>query len=274
MRQFIFNHRVWVYFSLTLVLSWIPWFMGAPQELVLVPFVMAVIFALVLEGRSGLWTFLKRCVRWRVSPFYWVATILLPLSGTLLALSIHFMLGGTLPRFELLTDSIHLLPFAFIYLIPPFGGAVMELALSGYAVPQLEQRYGGLASAIIAGSFLAIWFMPQFFAEGTPQAQMGGISFFPFFLMTEIGMMMMMVTLFNLSNYSSLVGGYFVHAWANIWTLILLVELDPEADGLGVLPVDSQLFQIVAMSYLAVGITLAVITKGTLAYRPQTHTTS
>ena len=232
---------------------------------------MAVIFTLVLEGRSGLKTFLKRCVRWRVSPFYWLAAILLPLLGALLALSIHFMLGGTLPRFALLTDSIHLLPFAFIFLIPPFGGAVMELALSGYAVTELEKRFGGLASAIIAGSFLAIWFLPQFFTEGSPQAQMGGISFFPFFLMTEVGMMIMMVTLFNLSNQSSLIGGYMVHAWANIWTLILLVELDPEAGGFKILPVDSQLFHINAVSFLAVGIALVVITKGTLAYRPQAH---
>jgi len=73
--------------------------------------------------------------------------------------------------------------FAWPVLLPVFITMLLsnvweEIGWRGFALPKLQKIYHPLFASLILGAIWAIWHLPLFFAEGSPQAQMGMIYFF------------------------------------------------------------------------------------------------
>ena len=63
-RAFIIRYSFLVYVALTLILGWLPWYLGIqPTQIFFVPFLSALILAPLVGGRKGLGVFLRRMVR-------------------------------------------------------------------------------------------------------------------------------------------------------------------------------------------------------------------
>ena len=94
---------------------------------------------------------------------------------------------------------------------------------------------------------------------------MGGIRFFSFFVVTEVGWSFIMTWVFNKSHGSSLIAGYIFHSAFNFWTVALLVSSSVAGGGLAFASTfDTRLLTInaVLIGLTAVGFILA--TRGEL----------
>jgi hypothetical protein len=119
---------------------------------------------------------------------------------------------------------------------------------------------------LILGTFFGLWLLPEFFDTGSPQYAMGGLSFLPFFVLTEIGWSYLMTWAYNKSSNSSLIAGYIFHSAFNFWTVILITNAEFVNGDLVMNTLDSNLFKLngVVIALAAVGFIVA--TKGRLGY--------
>jgi hypothetical protein len=228
-RAFIIRYPFLVYAVLTLILGWFPWYLGIrPTQLWFVPFLTALIMALVVGGRKGLGTFLRRMVRIRAPWYTWVLVIFLPAAISIASLGIHTLLGGQLPEAALLNLNpatlVQLALLGLLYLLPLGSENLAEFGFRGFGIPALQNKWGSLVGTLILGLFVSLWFLPQFFNPTSPQTAMGGLSFLPFFVLIEVGWSFMMTWVFNKSRGSSLIAGYIFHSAFNYWIVVLLVN--------------------------------------------------
>ena len=209
LRSFLTRFPCLVYAALTLLIGWAPWYLtGEPGYLFFVPLLTALIMAPLVGGREGLMNFLRRMVRVRAPWYTWVVALLLPGAIALAAIAIHVMLGGEAPDAALLTLNPGMLgQVAFIavsFFLPLGSDNLGEFGFRGFGIPALQDKWRSLFGTLILGLFVSLWFLPQFFNPDSPQTSMGGMSFFPFFLLTEVGWSFMMTWVFNKSRGSSL----------------------------------------------------------------------
>ena len=212
-RAFIIRYPFLVYAVLTLILGWFPWYLGIrPTQLWFVPFLTALIMALVVGGRKGLGTFLRRMVRIRAPWYTWVLVIFLPAAISIASLGIHTLLGGQLPEAALLNLNpatlVQLALLGLLFLLPLGSENIAEFGFRGFGIPALQNKWGSLVGTLILGLFVSLWFLPQFFNENSPQTAMGGLSFLPFFILIEVSWSFVMTWVFNRSGGSSLIAGY------------------------------------------------------------------
>jgi membrane protease YdiL (CAAX protease family) len=271
-RAFTIQNSFLVYVVLTLILGWIPWYLGIqPTQLWFVPFLTALIMAPIVGGRKGLGTFLRRMVRIRAPWYTWVLVIFLPAAIAIASLGIHTLLGGQLPEAALLNlNSATLLQLALLgllYLLPLGSENLAEFGFRGFGIPALQNKWGSLVGTLILGLFVSLWFLPQFFNEDSPQTAMGGLSFLPFFILIEVGWSFMMTWVFNKSRGSSLISGYIFHSAFNYWTVVLLVSASVVGREIEfATSFDNTLLRINAVLIALVAIGFLVATKGKLGY--------
>ena len=86
---------------------------------------------------------------------------------------------------------------------------------------------------------------------------MGGIAFFPWFVLTEIGWSVLMTWVYNNTNKSSLIAGYLFHVAFNFWTMTLLTDAIP---GQSMPQFDTVLFIIVALVVALAAVLLLIRT--------------
>ena len=53
-----------------------------------------------------------------------------------------------------------------------------EVGWRGFALPQLQKKYHPILASLILGAIWAVWHLPAFFVENSPQAQQGMTFFF------------------------------------------------------------------------------------------------
>jgi len=115
---------------------------------------------------------------------------------------------------------------------------------------------------------VTLWFLPQFFNPHSPQPKMGGMRFFPFFLITEVGWSFIMTWVFNKSRGSSLIAGYIFHSAFNFWTVVLLVTATVQAGELSFASTfDTRLLTINALLVGLTAVGFIVATRGELGSR-------
>jgi hypothetical protein len=258
------------YAALTLLLGWAPWYLtGEPGYLFFVPLLTALIMAPLVGGREGLMNFLRRMVRVRAPWYTWLVALLLPGAIALAAIAIHVLLGGQAPDAAFLNinaDTLGQVAFIAVSFFLPLGSDNLgEFGFRGFGIPALQDKWGSLLGTLILGLFVTLWFLPQFFNPDSPQTSMGGMRFFPFFLLTEVGWSFIMTWVFNKSRGSSLIAGYIFHSAFNFWTVALLVTATVQGGELGFAPTfDTRLLTInaVLVGLTAVGFILA--TRGEL----------
>ena len=269
-RSFITRFPFLVYAVLTLLLGWAPWYLtGEPRHLFFVPLLTALIMAPLVGGREGLMNFLRRMVRVRAPWYTWLVALLLPGAIALAAIAIHVLLGGQAPDAALLNinaDTLGQVAFIAVSFFLPLGSDNLgEFGFRGYGIPALQDKWGSLLGTLILGLFVTLWFLPQFFNPDSPQTSMGGMRFFPFFLITEVGWSFMMTWVFNKSRGSSLIAGYIFHSAFNFWTVALLVSATVQGGELGFASTfDTRLLTINALLVGLTAVVFIVATRGQL----------
>ena len=266
---FVKKHPFPVYVILTLILGWAPWYIsGNPTALVFVPFLTALIVTSVADGKAGITAVLRRAIRWRVPLRIWAFVLLIPAMLGFVSIALYALLGGQVPQTPLFAEGASLSQvalLAFMFLIPVTGN-IAEFGFRGYGLPVVQEKWGPVWGTLVLGTFFGIWLLPEFFKTTSPQYAMGGLSFFPFFVLTEIGWSYMMTWAFNRSSRSSLVAGYIFHSAFNFWTVALLVNAEFVNGSLVMNTLDSTLFKVNAVIIALAAVGFIIATKGRLGY--------
>jgi membrane protease YdiL (CAAX protease family) len=179
-KTFIKRHPVLTYFALTFAISWggILMVIGpggilGTKEVSegLMPFVYlatllgpslaGILLTGLVDGRAGFRELLSRLLRWRVGArWYAVALLTAPLliTATLFVLSLTSPVF--LPVIVTTDDKVSLLLTGIVMGL--VVGFFEELGWTGFAVPRLRLRYGGLTTGLIVGLLWGAWHFPLF----------------------------------------------------------------------------------------------------------------
>jgi len=153
----------------------------------------------------------------------------------------------------------------FIFFLLPWQSSAFleEIGFRGYALEKLQNKWGPLVGTLVLGAFFGAWLLPEFFQPGSFQYSMGGLRFYPWFILTEVGWSILMTWAYNNTNKSSLIAGYLFHTAFNTWSLVLLTNAIP-----GELPpaFDTTLFIVASMFVALAGVVVLVGTKGKLGF--------
>jgi membrane protease YdiL (CAAX protease family) len=159
------------------------------------------------------------------------------------------------------------LTFVF-YLLPWQSSAFLEeIGFRGYAQELFGKKWGQLIGTLILGVFFGAWLLPEFVRPDSNQYAMGGLRFFPWFILTEIGWSVMMAWVYNKTGKSALISGYLFHTAFNVWPFILLTNAVP---GEALPAFDTRLFIVNAVIVALGAVILIVVTKGKLGYASNT----
>jgi membrane protease YdiL (CAAX protease family) len=266
---FVKKYPFQVYVVLTLALGWLPWYVtGEPTAIVFVPFITALIVPAVTDGWTGVKAVLRRAIRWRAPLKIWAFVLFIPAVLGLVAVAVYVLLGGQVPQTPLLAEGSsvqQVAMLAFMFLLPVTGN-IAEFGFRGYALPVVQEKWGPLWGTLILGTFFGLWLLPEFFDAGSPQYAMGGLSFLPFFVLTEIGWSYMMTWAYNKSSHSSLIAGYIFHSAFNFWTVALLSDAAFVNGELVIDSLDSTLFKLSGVIIALAAVGFIVVTRGRLGY--------
>lgn len=187
-------------------------------------------------GLRGLRSYLTRLSLWRM-PRGWAAYLALGIPA-------GFYLGAWLKGSDL---SFPFTPWYSV--IPALGlmlvlGPMEELGWRGVALPLLQRKFRPITADLILSSLWAVWHVPAFFMEGTPQS---GWSF-PAFFIGVVSISFILTPLFNAARGSILIAALY-HFQVNnpVW---------PDAQ-----PYDSLVFAAVAVAVVIIN-RKAMFTKG------------
>jgi CAAX protease family protein len=172
--------RLAVFFTLAYGISWawvIPWAVtghtvvqgrGWPTHFpsLLGPLLAAFIVTAWWGGAGGMRDLIARMARWRIGWRWWLA-VLSPLLCLFAVLAVMAAAGMTLPGrsdfavFSGLPAGLGLLGvWAAVAIVNGFGE---ETGWRGYALPQLQRRFGPVTASLILSVAWAGWHIPQFF---------------------------------------------------------------------------------------------------------------
>ena len=270
MKSLIKQYQIPIFFVLTLLIGWFPWYTGQDGIIIVAPTLAGLIVAFLAKGKDGLLDVLRRIVRWRAGMRWYLLILLLPVLTSLIAVGIHVLLGGTAPQFPLLKRNQHMILLTFVFYLLPWQSSAFleEFGLRGYAQEAFQEkwgqkRWGPLAGTILLGLFFGAWLLPEFLRPDSNQAAMGGIGFYPWFILTEIGWSLTMAWVYNKTGKSALIAGYLFHTAFNVWPFILLTNAIP---GEPLPAFDTTLIILKAMIVVLAAAILVVVTKGRLGY--------
>jgi membrane protease YdiL (CAAX protease family) len=155
--------------------------------------------------------------------------LLLPVFTSLVAVAVHILFGGTAPQFPLLKRNQHLILLTFVFYLLPWQSSAFleEVGFRGYAQEQVQKRYGPLLGTLVLGVFFGAWLLPEFLRSDSSQYAMGGLRFYPWFILTEIGWSVIMAWVYNKTGKSALISGYLFHTAFNVWPFVLLTNAIP-----------------------------------------------
>ncbi len=131
------------------------------------PSIAALIVTYAIGGKQGIKKALGDFVRWKVG-WRWYAVVLLLwaivyAAGAPVCAALNGQTFVFAPQQMLLLMPQYALS---IFIALPTGPCLEELGWRGYALPQLQQRYSALSSALIVGVVWCLWHFPLFFVPG------------------------------------------------------------------------------------------------------------
>ena len=269
MKSFIKQNQISIFFILTLLIGWLPWYTGRGSTLFAAPPIAALIVAFLADGSKGVLDIFRRLGRWKANWRWYVFVLFSPAALYLIAAGCHVLLGGTAPQYPLIRENQHMILMVFIFFLLPWQSSAFleEIGLRGYALEKLQNKWGPLVGTIILGAFFGAWLLPEFFQPGSFQYSMGGLRFYPWFILTEIGWSILMTWTYNHTYKSSLIAGYLFHTAFNTWSLVLLTNALP---GEPTPTFDTGLFIAASVVVALAGVIALVVTKGRLGFNETT----
>lgn len=274
MKTFIKRYQISIFFFLTFVFSWFPWYAGiAPEVMAMGPSLAAFTVVLIIGGKRGFVDLVRPFGRWRASLKLWAVAIFGPAVLYLIGLGVYLLLGGEAPPFIMIKEELNLIPlYLIIVVLMPWNGPVgEEFGWRGFALPKLQSKYGPLVASLLIGAIWGFWHLPDFFAPlgvvGALTASIGKV-FIPIYALGTIANSIFMTWLYNKTKASALIAGIVWHAAINFWAPVLLSDSSLVAAQEGThLPTISPTLYLVVLGVQVVGAAiLALVTKGKLGY--------
>lgn len=272
MKTFLKKHQIIIFFTLTFIISWSPWYTGGVGFKAAGPSYAGLIVVLLVSGWEGIKEMLGRLVKWRVGYRWWVVAFFGPLVVVLTAIGLHILAGGEAPSFQVWKVEPLMIPVLMLILISPIGGAGGEepFGWRGYAQPMLQEKLGKWAPIItsfIIGIVWAVWHLPEFYNPASTQYALGWSGFVPLIIM-EITNSIIMTWLFNKTGGSVLVAGVIWHLAVDTFSTTLLTGFTVTGMLAGdVMPaVDLGLITMLAVVMSVLALALLIVTKGKLGF--------
>lgn len=268
MKTFIKKYQVAIFIILTLLIGWFPWYTGQGSIIIAAPSIAALIVALLTDGWQGVLDILRRLGSWRANWRWYAFVLFSPVVLYLITVGCHVLLGGSAPQFILLQENPLMVLMVFVAFLLPWQSSAFleEVGFRGYALEELQNKFGPMAGTLILGIFFGAWLLPEFFQPNTFQYAMGGLSFYPWFILTEIGWSILMTWVYNHANKSSLIAGYLFHTAFNTWSLVLLTNTIP---GESLPAFDKTLFILASIVVTLGASAVLAITKGQLGFQAE-----
>ena len=177
---FIKRHPVTTYYALVFAISWgcilivvgpggilgkETVYLAGPSSLA-GPSIAGILLTVLVYGRAGLRDFLSRLFRWRVGARWYAAALL---TAPLLITAILFALSLTspvfLPAIVITDDKAGLLLSGIVAGL--VVGFFEELGWTGFATPELRNRYGILTTGLFMGLLWGAWHFPLFLGSAS-----------------------------------------------------------------------------------------------------------
>jgi uncharacterized protein len=183
MRGHLDSHPTAVFFAGAFAWSWTLWAAvaaGAPEPLLVAgafgPAVSAVALTRLSGGSVRAW--LRRILRWRVSPWWYAAVIVVPLAVVATSTAL-FAATGAEVQGDLLGEKLASF-FGTLLFVALLGGGQEELGWRGYALPRLQERLSPVRATLLLGVLWALWHLPLLFAledvdHGLGSAALAGV---------------------------------------------------------------------------------------------------
>jgi membrane protease YdiL (CAAX protease family) len=163
------------------------------------PAIAALTLVLYRHGIDGTRRFLSRLLLWRVSiQWYVLLIVVVPLVFYVAAL----VKEGT---YDTLFPFPSVLTYLLALLLMAIKGPIEEIGWRGLALPLLQRSMAPIWAALVLGVIWAVWHLPAFLLNGTPQSAW---SLTPFLLGT-VALSVIVTPLFNSSRGSILLPAFF-----------------------------------------------------------------
>ena len=237
-----------------------------PEEVFLIlgaftgPTLAAIIVPAAMNGRVGIWQFLRHCLQWRVSLQWYLLALL---GYPVLYIFVACLLLGTAP----LNILIHQWPLFFTLYLPLaltsnfVEAAGEETGWRGFALPRLQQKYGALFGSVILGALLILWHMPGFFGGWLGPLT---IPSFVDFLLAGMATTIIWTWVFNHAKGSVLIA-ILLHATSNaVYPFILRLLPVASATNPTFLGEAGLLLHAI---YIVCALLIIILTRGYLGYR-------
>jgi membrane protease YdiL (CAAX protease family) len=270
MKSFLKKYQIIIFFALTFIISWYPWYTGGVGIKAAGPSYAGLIVVALVGGWEGIKEMLRRLVKWRVGFRWWALAFLGPLVIVLTAIGIHVLTGGEAPSLRVWKVEPYMVLVLMLILISPMGGAGGEepFGWRGFAQPRLQEKLGKWAplwTSLIIGIIWAVWHLPEFFNPASTQYAMGFVGLIPLLFM-EIGNSIFMTWIYNKTGGSVLVAGVIWHLMIDTFSVTLLSDCTVTGmlAGETMQPVDMGLIMMLAVIMLVFALVLVVATKGWL----------
>lgn len=225
------------------------------------PATAAIIMINITTGKTGVQNLRQRIRQWR-APWQWYLFILLGIPALFL-LGI-FLQPGALAGFHDLTPLI-LVSFSFYYVATFFGGGPLgeEVGWRGFALPQMQLRYGPLWGTLFLGVLWTLWHLPDFLTASKGGGQGTGfttfLTNFPVFMLGVLALAIILTWIFNHTG-----GSIFIAVLAHTSVNILEVLLIPRYLTLS----EISLHRALLIAFGVPALLILILTRGRLGYQP------
>lgn len=230
------SKRLLIFFALTFAWSWSCWLFApiiktesasAASTLFLLggfgPSIAAITVVAATSGRTGLLTWLGKCLQWRISWRWLTLAFLSPLAILTLAAAGHMLLGGSVPPSPA-AGHVGML-IANFFLVFLVGGPLgEELGWRGYALPAIQARLGWRGASLALGVIWGLWHLPLFFIAESSQNNGSMKAFFVLIIATSV----FYTWLYNRSE-GSVLPAMVLYMASNSWPFLIPV-LPSDAD--------------------------------------------
>lgn len=256
-----------LFFVLTIVIGWGPWLLGG-NFIIAAPIISAFVTAFITEGKQGTINILRGMVK-KCNGFWILIAFTLPIILSLIGVTIYTLSGGQSPGFPmLLNNPLLVIQVIVFFMIPWISSAFLEeIGFRGYALEKVQKRFGPFIGTTILGLFFGAWLLPEFLNPESAQYAMGGLSYYPWFILIELAYSYFMTWIYNRTNGNSLISGYLFHGGMNVASLVILTEIIDLSSEFPTF--DTNLFITTSITVFVLSVILIILTKGKLGYKIQ-----
>ena len=246
------RYRPFLFFSLSLLLPWILWFVaakishtpGQENSLLLAALLLSGLFSPVLLALWLVWRNpVLRADTWprvlRLSGFptrYLLAALLLPPASLMLAQLVSLLFGHSADQFFISGTPSFSSAVMSPWLILALAAVVEELAWHSYGTDALLYRFSLFAASLIFTVYWALWHLPLGFIKGYYHSELmaSGVLYTANFVASMVVFVLLMNWVYMKSGRSIAVAALF-HLSANLGNEIFATHPDSKVIQTGIL---------------------------------------